>query len=297
MRFNRHYRSMLFAGAAGISLLLPAMAQAQDSPTDEAGDAAPEIVVTGSLIRQSTVSTPLTVVAGGEISARAVTNPSELVSMIPGNSGSEAGVDQLNQPLTSGTAQFNLRNLGLGSTLVLVNNRRQTLAAVASSDGSTFVDINSLVPLIAIQRIEVVKDGAGATYGSDAVAGVVNFITRKSVDLTGPKFRPGLTSLTVPARLTCRALPASRPAAAISCWRRPITRARGLAPTNGRSRRQRPSGVLPGTRCRASACRAPTSCRTGRPQPIRIALPRRFQTASRTRRPIAAGLTFPAIST
>lgn len=182
MRFNRHYRSMLFAGAAGISLLLPAMAQAQDSPTDEAGDAAPEIVVTGSLIRQSTVSTPLTVVAGGEISARAVTNPSELVSMIPGNSGSEAGVDQLNQPLTSGTAQFNLRNLGLGSTLVLVNNRRQTLAAVASSDGSTFVDINSLVPLIAIQRIEVVKDGAGATYGSDAVAGVVNFITRKSVD-------------------------------------------------------------------------------------------------------------------
>lgn len=180
MIHSSRYKSVLFAGVAGAGILFAAPALAQDEARQD--NAAPEIVVTGSLIRQSAVTTPLAVVSGGEISARAIANPAELVTTLPGNSGSEAGVDQLNQPLTSGTAQFNLRNLGLGSTLVLVNNRRQTLAAVASGDGSTFVDINSLVPLIAIQRIEVVKDGAGATYGSDAVAGVVNFITRKKVD-------------------------------------------------------------------------------------------------------------------
>ena len=181
MNIASGFRSALYLGAAGIAMVAGSTAQAQDAaPADPA--ASSEIVVTGSLIRQSRVTTPLAVVSADEITARAITSPAELVTTLPGNSGSEAGVDQLNQPLTAGTAQFNLRNLGLGSTLVLVNNRRQTLAAVASNDGSTFVDINSLVPLIAIQRIEVVKDGAGATYGSDAVAGVVNFITRKSVD-------------------------------------------------------------------------------------------------------------------
>lgn len=53
---------------------------------------------------------------------------------------------------------------------------------MVATDGSAFVDINALVPLIALERIEVVKDGASAVYGSDAVAGVVNFITRTAVD-------------------------------------------------------------------------------------------------------------------
>ncbi|MDE2619084.1 MAG: TonB-dependent receptor [Sphingomonadales bacterium] len=188
MNLIRSNRRALFLGGAALAIALSAPAQAQNSGGEESPAANSEIVVTGTLIRQKTVSSPLSVVSGGEIAARAVTNPAELVATIPGNAGSEAGVDQLNQPLTSGTAQFNLRNLGLGSTLVLVNNRRQTLSAVAAGDGSTFVDINSLVPLIAIQRIEVVKDGGGATYGSDAVAGVVNFITRTRVD------RPEITA-------------------------------------------------------------------------------------------------------
>lgn len=141
-----------------------------------------EIVVTGTLIRQAVLPSPVNVIDSDSIAQHGISNVSELVNMLPANAGSEAQVDQLNQPLTSGTAQFNLRDLGLGSTLVLVNGRRQTLSAVAATDGSTFTDINSLMPLIAIQRVEVVKDGAAATYGSDAVAGVVNFITRKSVE-------------------------------------------------------------------------------------------------------------------
>ncbi|MCP1468603.1 iron complex outermembrane receptor protein [Sphingobium sp. OAS761] len=173
------FASLLLAGTA--ALLLPSLAaQAADQP--EATDPAPDIVVTGSLIRQSSTPSPTDLVTAKDIDTRAIVNASELVRAVSANAGSESQVDSLNQTLTAGTAQFNLRNLGLGSTLVLLNGRRQTLSAVASIDGSTFVDINSLVPLIAIQRIETVKDGGAATYGSDAVAGVVNFITRKSVD-------------------------------------------------------------------------------------------------------------------
>lgn len=164
------------AGPGRVEEAVPApVAEASPPPSDD-------IIVTGTLIRQSTLPSPINIISTENLAARGITNASELVRILPANAGSEAQVDQLNQPLTSGTAQFNLRNLGLGSTLVLVNNRRQTLSAVASTDGSTFTDINSLMPLIALQRVEVVKDGAAATYGSDAVAGVVNFITRKSVD-------------------------------------------------------------------------------------------------------------------
>ena len=160
-------------------LMLAQPALAQNAGTEKAEDV---IVVTGSLIRQKAIPSPVAVVSGAEIEARGLTNAAELVQTLPANVGSEAGTNQLSQPLTTGTAQFNLRNLGLGSTLVLVNGRRQTLSAAANNDGSTFVDINSLVPLIAIERLDVVKDGAASTYGSDAVAGVVNFITRKRVD-------------------------------------------------------------------------------------------------------------------
>jgi iron complex outermembrane receptor protein len=174
----------IWKGALCASASLGAVWLAQPALAQDGTDAADtrEIVVTGTLIRQTSIPSPLAVVSGDDIAARALTNAAELVNTLPSNAGSEAGTDQLGQPLTSGTAQFNLRNLGLGSTLVLLNNRRQTLSAVANNDGSTFVDINSLVPLIAVQRLEVVKDGAAATYGSDAVAGVVNFITRKKVD-------------------------------------------------------------------------------------------------------------------
>lgn len=180
----RNMRLALLCTCAGVAMA--ASAAAQDVPATDASQQTAaqvdDIVVTGSLIRQSGRPSPTDVVDLSQVDQRGISNASELVKLLPANSGSEAQVDGLNQPLTSGTAQFNLRNLGLGSTLVLLNGRRQTLSAAAAGDGSTFVDINSLAPLIAMKRIEVVKDGGAATYGSDAVAGVVNFITRTSVD-------------------------------------------------------------------------------------------------------------------
>ena len=75
--------------------------------------------------------------------------------------------------------------MGLSSTLVLVDGRRQTIAAGTANDGSVFVDTNA-IPVIALERVEVLKEGAAAVYGSDAVAGVVNYILRR--DFTGLEF-------------------------------------------------------------------------------------------------------------
>jgi iron complex outermembrane receptor protein len=148
-----------------------------------AQDAAPldEVVVTGSRLAGASRLAPIESLDRQDLAASGVSEASQLVRILTANSGSEARIDQLNQPQSSGTAQVNLRNLGLGSTLVLVDGLRWTNSGVVATDGSAFVDINSLVPLIALERIDVVKDGASALYGSDAIAGVVNFVTRRDV--------------------------------------------------------------------------------------------------------------------
>jgi len=171
---------MALMGTASLAWLASvAAAQAQDATAATVVD---EVVVTGSRIAGGDRIAPVQTVDREVIAAAGVADASQLVRLVTANSGSEAQVDQLNQPQSSGTAQLNLRNLGLGSTLVLVDGQRWTTSAVVATDGSAFVDINALVPMIALQRIEVVKDGASAVYGSDAVAGVVNFITRHGVD-------------------------------------------------------------------------------------------------------------------
>src|SRR5690606_28511939 len=69
---------------------------------------------------------------------------------------------------------------GVASTLVRLNGQRQTPSAMATDRGENFVDTSSLPPLIALDRVEILKDGATALYGSEAVAGVVNFLTRRN---------------------------------------------------------------------------------------------------------------------
>jgi outer membrane receptor for ferrienterochelin and colicin len=82
-----------------------------------------------------------------------------------------------------GTSNVNLRGLGPARTLVLINGHRQTYSPFAVGEqAQLFVDTN-MIPRAAIGRVEVLKDGAAALYGSDAIAGVVNFITRD--DLQG----------------------------------------------------------------------------------------------------------------
>ena len=172
----------LVTGVAVAALLVPVAAQASEdqSPTARVDD----IVVTGSRLSGADRLTNVEIVGSETLQTAGISDMSQLTRLVGANSGSENLIDQFNSPQSSGTAQFNLRNLGLGSTLVLVDGQRWTNSAVVSTDGSAFVDINSLIPTIALQRVEVVKDGASAVYGSDAVAGVVNFISRRDVEQT-----------------------------------------------------------------------------------------------------------------
>ncbi|TVS17687.1 MAG: hypothetical protein EA417_06140 [Gammaproteobacteria bacterium] len=143
-----------------------------------------EIVVTGSYIRRTTADSPspLTVISRADIEQVGAIEISDIVNRMTFNSGSTNTTSAFSGGDNSeGQTNINLRNLGLGSTLVLLNGRRFTPSAT-DSGGNAYVNTAVLVPSIALERVEVVKDGASALYGSDAVAGVVNFITRQGFE-------------------------------------------------------------------------------------------------------------------
>ncbi|HQR04850.1 MAG: TonB-dependent receptor [Proteobacteria bacterium] len=177
--FRRRTGAVLVV-AALVAPATPVLAQAA-----KGGGDMEEVVVTGSYIRrnpQAETATALSIVSSEDLAAQAVVTVADMVKNMSINTAAQFQVDSLGQNLTSGTSSVNLRGLGLGSTLVMINGRRHTLSALATGDGVSFVDTNSLMPMIMVDRVEVLKDGAAATYGSDAVAGVVNFITRNRFD-------------------------------------------------------------------------------------------------------------------
>ncbi|MGI9258804.1 MAG: TonB-dependent receptor plug domain-containing protein [Gammaproteobacteria bacterium] len=152
---------------------------AQEAPPVE------EVIVTGTLIlreSQFDVTVPLETISREDFDALGVNEFSDIIEDLTINTGSQNNPDSFTQNFSAGTSNVNLRGLGVGSTLVLINGRRQTQSAVATDRGETFVDTSSLPPMIAFDRIEVLKDGATSLYGSDAVAGVVNFLTRDNFE-------------------------------------------------------------------------------------------------------------------
>ena len=154
-----------------------------------------EIVVTGSHLKREPrdFASPLTVLGKDDLDVVGATDIKEIIRNMSFNSGS-LGVSATNwagDDSSTGNASVNLRNLGNGATLVLINGRRSVNTSFDNS-GSSYVDVQGLVPNIALERIEVVKDGASALYGSDAVAGVVNFITRR--EFTGVELQVDFSS-------------------------------------------------------------------------------------------------------
>jgi len=165
-------------GAIIFSMLVMSSTQAQDAEEKEV--ALEEVIVTGSHIRRNDYdnATPITVVTRKDFIAEGASTVLDIARYLPVNTGSI--LNQESGDLV-GTTQFNLRGLGLGSTLTLINGRRAGKSAVADDGGNQFVDINQF-PLSMIERIDVQTDGASAIYGSDAVGGVVNIITRKGME-------------------------------------------------------------------------------------------------------------------
>lgn len=176
-----------------ISLALTNAAFAQDSSIK--GDDVEKIIVTGSYIKRTSVDAaePVQILDRNFIQSSGATTVSELIGKLAISSGAENQADSFTQASTQGTGNVNLRGLGLSSTLVLINGRRQTISGAITNDGSVFVD-TSHIPVDAIEQIEVLKEGAATTYGSDAIAGVVNFILRK--DFEGFEFNAGISKVT-----------------------------------------------------------------------------------------------------
>jgi iron complex outermembrane receptor protein len=147
--------------------------QAADSPSPAVLDRA---VVTGSHIRQTDVETamPVQIITREEIERSGVATVEQLLDRVPANVNPFNVARTIGNNGNPGISSANLRGLGGGSTLVLLNGRRLGNYAF---DGES-VDLNS-IPLSAIERVEVLRDGASAIYGTDAIAGVINFILRR----------------------------------------------------------------------------------------------------------------------
>ena len=170
----------LIALAVGV-LSSPAFAQDQ-AADDTAAENPKEIVVTGSLIRGSRedAPAPIDVIGAEELSKQGSPSAIDLLKNLPNSAGIIGDANQFDARAqgNEGVASVNLRGLGPQRTLVLLNGKR---IVQSGGSGIPIVDVN-LIPSGAIGRIEVLKDGAAATYGSDAIAGVVNFITRTNQD-------------------------------------------------------------------------------------------------------------------
>lgn len=155
--------------------------------TESIADAQPEakdaaaIIVTGSRIKQNPNNSalPLQIITTQDLSREGINSPEQFISYLSTNGNgadnlaSNTDVTSGAQRGTNGLSAANLRGQGSGSTLVLLNGRR---VAAHGLTGSA-VDVNQ-IPFAAIERIEVLKDGASAIYGTDAIGGVINFITK-----------------------------------------------------------------------------------------------------------------------
>jgi iron complex outermembrane recepter protein len=172
-RLGNIKRTRLFIGVMTAITCLPVFAQ--NAPQEDIE----EVVVTGSYIRGSALDapSPVTTVDRTSIEAQGAAQVWDVIKNLEINSGSFTNEGAGEGDALSGTANVNLRNLGENSTLTLINGKRQVSAATTTRSGGEFVDINT-IPLVMVERVEVLTDGGSALYGSDAVAGVVNVIMR-----------------------------------------------------------------------------------------------------------------------
>ena len=164
-----------------VAAMIAVRAAATEADVDAVEPAIEEIVVIGSLIKRRTVydgRAPVEALDKALFESTGAAQPVDILKALTANTGSTLATQQ---NYLQGTSQFSLRGLGLSSTLTLVNGRRAGLAPVSNDAGHGFLDINTL-PVAMIERIEILRDGASATYGSQAVAGVANIVTRQGFE-------------------------------------------------------------------------------------------------------------------
>ena len=157
---------LMFAGSAALMLAQPAFAQ--DAPIQR-------VEITGSAIKRIDAETavPVTVVRMADLKKEGITTIEQVLSNLSVSQASQ-GTSQVVGLGTGGASFADLRGVGANKTLILLNGRRLANNAFDSSAP----DLN-MIPFAALERVEVLRDGASSLYGSDAVGGVINFITKK----------------------------------------------------------------------------------------------------------------------
>ncbi|HEY5972355.1 MAG TPA: TonB-dependent receptor, partial [Pseudoxanthomonas sp.] len=194
MSCKRNHLALAIGALLSAAVANTAFAQsAEENGTSPEATNLDTVTVTGSHIKRAAISGvgPVTVIDAEAIKESGAISVDTLLQRLPASAGF-AG-NQTNAYWADngyGTAQVNLRGLGVNRTLVLLNGRRVVNGGTGANSS---VDLNT-IPVSVIERIEVLKDGASAIYGADAVAGVVNVITKKGLDGVEAAVRYGQTS-------------------------------------------------------------------------------------------------------
>ncbi|MGH8287601.1 MAG: TonB-dependent receptor plug domain-containing protein [Steroidobacteraceae bacterium] len=183
---NHDSRKIRLAQANSNSSNQIRVAQAQPATaTPAAGAANPaaqlqEIVITGSLIERTGIATPnpVQVLTMKDLTQSGYTDISDVMRNITAN-GANSLTRSFSFAFAGGGSGISLRGLTLGDTLVLIDGERSVAYPLLDDNERSFTDLSS-IPFTAVQQVQVLKDGGSALYGSDAIAGVVNVILRKT---------------------------------------------------------------------------------------------------------------------
>lgn len=194
----KHVKSIIGVLTAGSSLIALSAAAQTASPqsAEEAATRVDEVIVLGSRIpRQIDTEgpAPVTTITSEDILRNGYQSVPDLLRAVTQNGGeTQSQQSSSGASFTPGAQQVDLRGLGPNHTLVLVNGRRIADFPLPFQGQSNFTDVSN-IPVGLIERVEVLSGSASAIYGSDAIAGVVNFVLKKSADGTRFDFRSGFT--------------------------------------------------------------------------------------------------------
>lgn len=181
MKIKQHFRRLKLVEclAATTAIAVPALGVTAEGA--KGSTELEEVVVTGSYVKrpqQADMSSPISIIDKDAIARSGQVGLDDLLTLNTANFSSVGGVQDLLGGVADNRAarSANLRGLGPASTLVLLNGRR-VVSTEVDNRGNSYVNLVSLVPTVAVDRVETVLDGASAIYGSDAIAGAMNIIT------------------------------------------------------------------------------------------------------------------------
>ncbi|MEI5688204.1 TonB-dependent receptor domain-containing protein [Sphingomonas kyungheensis] len=152
-----------------------------------------DIVVTGSLFRQAITPSPVTTLSAESLDQRGIATVQDAVQRLSSNNGAAlTNSFTANGAFAGGASAVSLRGLSSSSTLVLFDGLRAAYYPLADDATRNFVDLNT-IPDDIVERIEVLRDGASSSYGADAIAGVVNIITKRSFNGVSGRAEAGIS--------------------------------------------------------------------------------------------------------